>query len=186
VVTTNFNRRTPRPIGRGTPEDTTMIAPLVHSGLALLIASRLAATQVQAPGQCDDPLPIDPAVVTRKLNLKSFGGASQMGPVCHLTWEGGASPTLMIYGPTPMAELGKTFSSTKQAADEYAGESPKGVEPVPGVKGAYMVFDPATPNRRVFVEHGGKVYMIVSQDRVPVAVLAKAIVEENRGSHEAH
>lgn len=158
-----------------------MIAPLAHSGLAVLIVSRLAASQVLTPGQCDDPLPIDPAVVTGELNLKSFSGARQMGPVCHLSWEGGSGPTLMIYGPTPMAELGKTFSSTKQAADEYAGESPKGVEPVPGVKGGYMVFDPATPNRRVFVEHGGKVYMIVSQDRVPVAVLAKAIVQETRG-----
>jgi hypothetical protein len=49
-----------------------------------------------------------------------------------------------------------------------------------------MVFDPATPNRRIFVEHGGKVYMIVSQDRVPVAVLAKAIVQETRGSHAAY
>jgi hypothetical protein len=162
-----------------------MIAPLAHTGLAVVIASRLAATHVQAPGQCDDPLPIDPAVVTRELNLKSFGGASQMGPVCHLSWEGGSSPTLMIYGPTPMAELGKIFSSTKQAADEYAGESPKGVESVPGVKGAYMVFDPATPNRRVFVEHGGRVYMIVSLDRVPLAVLAKAIVQETRGTHAA-
>jgi hypothetical protein len=81
-----------------------------------------------------------------------------------------------------MAELGRTFTSTKQAADEYAGESPKGVESVPGVQGAYMVFDPATPNRRVFVKHGGKVYMIVSQDQVPVAVLAQAIVQETRGS----
>jgi hypothetical protein len=162
-----------------------MIAPLAHSGLALLIASQLVASHVQAPNQCEDPLPIDPAVVTREMNLKSFGGASQTGPVCHLSWEGGSNPTLMIYGPSPMAELGKTFSSTKQAADEYAGESPTGVEPVPGVKGAYMVFDPATPNRRVFVEHGGKVYMIVSQDRVPVAVLAKAIVQEVRGSRAA-
>lgn len=160
-----------------------MIASLAHSGMALLIASRLAATHVQAPGQCDDPLPIEPAVVTREMNLKSFAGASQMGPVCHLSWEGGSSPTLMIYGPTPMAELGKTFRSTKQAADEYAGESPKGAEPLPGVKGGYMVFDPATPNRRAFLEYGGKVYMIVSQDQVPLTVLAKAIVQETRDSH---
>jgi hypothetical protein len=38
----------------------------------------------------------------------------------------------------------------------------------------------------VFVEHGGKVYMIVSQDRVPVAVLAKAIVHETGGPHAAY
>jgi len=122
-------------------------------------------------------LPIDPAIVTQEMQLKAFGGADQMGPVCHLRWEGGSSPSLMIYGPTPIADLGQTFSSTKQAADQYAGESPKGVEPLPGVKGAYMVFDPKTPNRRVFVEYKGKVYMIVSQDRVPLPVLAKAVVQ---------
>jgi hypothetical protein len=88
----------------------------------------------------------------------------------------------MIYGPTPMADLGRTFSSTKQAADQYAGESPKGVEPLPGVKGAYMVFDPKTPNRRVSVEYKGKVYMIVSRDRVPLAVLAKAVVQSTSPS----
>jgi hypothetical protein len=145
--------------------------------LALLITSGLAISPAAARGQCDDPLPLDAAVVTREMKLKAFGGADQVGPVCHLRWEGGSSPTLMIYGPTPMADLGRTFSSTKQAADQYAGESPKGVEPLPGVKGAYMVFDPKTPNRRVFVEYKGKVYMIVSQDRVPLAVLAKAVVQ---------
>jgi hypothetical protein len=83
----------------------------------------------------------------------------------------------MIYGPTPIADLGRRFSSTKQAADQYAGESPQGVEPLPGVRGAYMVFDPKTPNRRVFVESKGKVYMIVSQDQVPLSVLAKAVIQ---------
>jgi hypothetical protein len=154
-----------------------MIAPFTHPLLALLIMSGLAVGPAPAPGQCDDPLPIDSAVVTQEMKLKAFGGADQMGPVCHLRWEGGSSPSLMIYGPTPMADLGRTFSSTKQAADEYAGESPKGVEPLPGVKGAYMVFDPTTPNRRVFVEYKGKVYMIVSQDRVPLTVLAKAVIQ---------
>jgi hypothetical protein len=153
-----------------------MIAPFTHSLLALLITSGLALNPAPAVGQCDDPLPIDPAVVTQEMKLKAFGGADQMGPACHLRWEGGSRPTLMIYGPTPMAELGRTFSSAKQAADQYAGESPKGAEPLPGVKGAYMVFDPKTPNRRVFVEYKGKVYMIVSQDRVPQAVLAKAVI----------
>jgi hypothetical protein len=151
-----------------------MIAPVTL--LVLLITSRLALNPAPAVGQCDDPLPIDPAVVTQEMKLKAFGGADQMGPACHLRWEGGSSPTLMIYGPTPMAELGQTFSSAKQGSDEYAGESPKGVEPLPGVKGAYMVFDPKIPNRRVFVEYKGKVYMIVSQDRVPLAVLAKAVI----------
>lgn len=158
-----------------------MTSSFAHPILALLIAGKLAATPAPDPGQCDDPLPIDPAIVTQEMKLKNFAGADQVGPVCHLRWEGGTSPTLMIYGPTPMAELGRTFSSTKQAADEYAGESPKGVEPLPGIKGAYMVFDPKTPNRRVFVKHKGKVYMIVSQDRVPLAVLAKAVIEDNAG-----
>jgi hypothetical protein len=151
-----------------------------QSLLTLLLGSGLMLVPARRQGQCDDPLPIDPAVVTRAMKLESFGGASQMGPACHLRWEGGSSPTLMIYGPTPMAELGRTFSSSRQAADQYAGESPKGVEPLPGVKGAYMVFDPSTPNRRVFVEYRKAVYMIVSQDRVPLAVLAEAI----RGASE--
>jgi hypothetical protein len=154
-----------------------MIAPFAYPVFALLIASGLAVTPALGLGQCDDPLPIDPAVVTREMKLKAFGGADQMGPACHLSWEGGSSPTLMIYGPTAIADLGQTFSSTKQAADQYAGESPQGVEPLPGVKGAYMVFDPNTPNRRVFVEYKGKVYMIVSQDRVQLAVLAKAVIQ---------
>ena len=154
-----------------------MTTPFASTVLALLMASRLAATPTPGPGQCDDPLPIDPGIVTQEMKLKTFARADQMGPACHLSWEGGSSPTIMIYGPTPMANLGRTFSSTRQAADEYAGESPKGVEPLPGVKGAYMVFDPKTPNRRVFVLFKGKVYMIVSQDRVPLTVLAKAVLQ---------
>jgi hypothetical protein len=152
-----------------------VITPVAYTMLPLLIAGRLAAAPAQ--GQCDDPLPIDPVVVTQEMKLTGFGRADQMGPACHLSWEGGSSPSLMIYGPTPMADLGHSFSSTKQAADEYAGESPKGVEPLPGVKGAYMVFDPTTPNRRVFVLHGGKVYMIVSQDLIPLVVLAKSVLQ---------
>jgi hypothetical protein len=41
-----------------------------------------------------------------------------------------------------------------------------------------MVYDPSTPNRRVFVEYRKKVYMIVSQDGVPVAILAKAVLQK--------
>lgn len=154
-----------------------MSAPFAHPAPALLALGLLTAPAGPGPRPCDDPLPIDPAVVTQELKLKSFGGSDQMGPVCHVRWEGGSSPSLLIYGPKAMAGLGHTFSSPKQAADQYAGESPEGVEPVPGVKGAYMVFDPKTPNRRVFVEHQGEVYMIVSQDQVPLAALAKAIVQ---------
>jgi hypothetical protein len=57
-------------------------------------------------------------------------------------------------------------------------QSPMGVEPATGVKGAYMVFDPKTPNRRVFVEYKGRVYMIVSQGQVPLPVLSKAVVQQ--------
>jgi hypothetical protein len=144
-----------------------MTALLVHAALALAI-----------PGQCDDPLPIDPAVVTREMQLKAFDGGNQAGPACHLSWQGGSGPTLMIYGPTALGDLGRRFSSARQGADQYAGESPKGVEPLPGVAGAFMVYDPGTPNRRVFVEYRKQVYMIVSQDRVPVAILAKAVLRQ--------
>ena len=153
-----------------------MISPL--SGAALLI---LAAAAPVPTADCDDPLPLDPAVITKEMNLKAFSGASQMGPVCHLSWEGGKGASLMIYGPTAMAGLGRKFTSPKQAADQYKGESPKGVEPVPGLINAYMVFDPKTPNRRVFVESGKKVYMIVSQDQVPLEVLARACRSASAG-----
>jgi hypothetical protein len=154
-----------------------MLRSLTSTVPFLLIASGWAFAPPPVLAQCDDPLPIDPGIVTWQMKLKGFSGAEQAGPACHLRWEGGSSPAIMVYGPTPMAELGQTFKSTREAADQYAGESPKGVEPVPGVKGAYMVFDPSTPNRRVFVEYGKKVYMIVSQDQVPLAVLARAILQ---------
>ena len=154
-----------------------MLVLFAQPVLALLIASGTTVHPAVRQSHCDDPLPIDPAVVTRQMKLTAFGGEDQAGPACHLKWVGGSGPTVMVYGPTPMAEMGRTFGSTKQAAQEYAGESPRGVEPVPGVKGAYMVFDPSTPNRRIFVEYGGKVYMIVSQDRVPLPVLAEAVIQ---------
>ena len=153
-----------------------MIPAVAYPIFALLIAAGHTATPAPALGPCEDPLPIDPAIVTREMKLQAFAGADASGPVCYARWEGGSSPALMIYGPTPMAELGRTFSSAREAADQYAGESPKGVEPLPGVKGAFMVFDPKTPNRRVFVKYKEKVYMLVSQDQVPPAVLAKAIL----------
>ena len=161
-----------------------MLRSLTSTVPSLLIASGLAFAPTPGLAGCDDPLPIDPAVVTREMKLKVFSGADQAGPACHLSWEGGSSPAIMVYGPTPMAELGRAFKSTREAADQYAGESPKGVEPVPGVKGAYMVFDPSTPNRRVFVEYRRKVYMLVSQDQVPLAVLAQAILQ-GTDSHTA-
>ena len=144
----------------------------------LLLATFLAASPAPRAGDCDDPLPIDPAVVTTEMKLEAFGGGNQLGPACHLRWKGGSHPGLMIYGPTAMADMGRKFMSTKQAADQYGGESPKGVEPVPGVPNGYMVFDPKIPNRRLFVEYKKKVYMMVSQDRIPLAILAKAVIQQ--------
>ncbi|HEX9893939.1 MAG TPA: hypothetical protein VGA78_08435 [Gemmatimonadales bacterium] len=139
----------------------------------------VAATRAAPPNPpCTDPLPIDPAVVTQQMKLQGFAGATQAGPVCHLSWQGGGGPSLLIYGPTGMAGLGQKFTSARQAADQYRGESPKGVEPLPGVANGYMVFDPKTPNRRLFVEFQKKIYMIVSQDQIPLAVLAKAIIQK--------
>lgn len=131
-----------------------------------------------ASAACTDPLPIDPAVVAKELGVNGFNGGSQAGPVCHLSWEAksGSAPSLLVYGPTWLDKLGQKFTSTKQAAERYKGESRKGVEPVPGLSNAYMVFDPKTPNRRVFVEHNNKVYMIVSADTVPLPTLAKAVL----------
>jgi hypothetical protein len=141
-----------------------------------LVLAGLAMVPAGGQTQCDDPVPIDIRLVTQELALKPFTGANQRNLVCHLTWEGESTSILMIFGPTWVAEEGHTFSSTKQAAAQYASESPNGAEPLPGVTGAYMVFNPATSTRRVFVEYGEVVYMIVSQDRVPVAVLAEAIL----------
>jgi hypothetical protein len=134
----------------------------------------LALAAVPAAAQCRDPLPIDPDVVTKQLKLKGFG-ASQAGPVCQLRWQGGSAPSMTIFGPTAMTVMGRKFTSAKEAAAQYRGESPKGVEPLPGVPNGYMVFDPKTPNRRLFVEHQKRVYMIVTQDPIAVDVLARAV-----------
>jgi len=128
-----------------------------------------------AAGECKDPLPIDADVVTKQLKLKAFVGATQVGPICQLAWEGKRAPTLMIYGPTALDGMGRKFTSAKEAAAQYSGESPKGAEPIPGVPGGYMVFDPKTPNRRLFVEYQKRVYMIVSQEQIPADVLAQAV-----------
>jgi hypothetical protein len=151
---------------------------LVHAASGLLVGVAALGAPQAASAACVEPLPIDPAVVTKELGLKGFTGASQAGPVCHLRWEAktGAGLSLLLYVPSWLEKLGQKFSSTKQAAERYRAESPKGVEPVPGLTNAYMVFDPKTPNRRVFVEHNKKVYMIVSGDTVPLATLAKAVL----------
>ena len=144
--------------------------------LHLLLAGPVAIAPADAGTACDDPLPIDTRVVTREMALESFVAAHQVGDVCYVWWDGGSSPILAILGPTSAAELGHSFSSAHRAAAEFAAESPTGAGPLPGAAGAYMVFDPTTLTRRVFVEYEGKVYMIVSRDQVPMAVLAKAIL----------
>jgi hypothetical protein len=143
----------------------------------LLLAAFFAASPAVAAADCKDPLPINPEVVTKQLKLKAFTGANQFGPVCQLAWAGPSSPTLMIYGPSAMAGMGRKFTSAKQAAEQYSGESPKGVEPLPGVGKGFMVFDPKTPNRRLFVEYQKQVYMIVSQDKIPVEIIAQAVIQ---------
>jgi hypothetical protein len=151
---------------------------LVDAAAGFFVGVAAHGAPQAAAAACADPLPIDPAVVTKELGLKGFTGASQAGPVCRLSWEAkaGAGPSLLVYGPTWLEKLDQKFSSTKQAAERYRAESPKGVEPVPALTNAYMVFDPKIPNRRVFVEHNKKVYMIVSGDTVPLATLAKAVL----------
>jgi hypothetical protein len=145
---------------------------------AAMLLGAVLGLQSAGAGQCKDPMPLDPDVITREMGFKAFSGANQFGPVCHLNWEAakGAGRSLLIYGPTAMAGLGQKFSSARQAAEHYQGESPKGVEPVPGIADAFMVFDPKTPNRRLFVEHRKKVYMINSDDRIPMATIAKAVI----------
>jgi hypothetical protein len=50
----------------------------------LLLAILLAASPAPAAGDCDDPLPIDPAVVTKEMKLDAFGGGDQSGPDVHV------------------------------------------------------------------------------------------------------
>jgi len=151
---------------------------LPQLGSAFLLVTVFAASRPSRAGPCDDPLPIDPQVVTKEMNLKAFRGAKPVGPACYLSWEGDSHPGIIIYGPAGLADVGRKFTSPKQAADQYAWEAPKGVEPVPGVTNGYMVFDPKIPNRRVFVEYKHQVYMIVSQDKVPLGILAKAVIQQ--------
>jgi len=154
-----------------------MTVSLARLGATLLLLNLPAGSPGSWVAACDDPLPIDPEVVTREMKLTGFRGTRALGPACRLSWEGGTQPGLLIYGPSSLADMGFKFSSPREAADHYAGEAPKGVEPLPGVPNGYMVFDPKIPNRRVFLEHKHKVYMIVSQDKVPLAVLAKAVIK---------
>jgi len=156
-------------------ENTTMLTS-AYSLLNLLLLGWVPMVEAAGHMDCDDPVPIDVRVITEGTRFRPFTGASGKYSVCYLGWEGEPMPPLVIFGPTWVAESGHTFSSPRQAAAQYAEESSKGVERLPGARGAYMVFDPATQTRRVFVEYGGMVYMIVSNDRVPLAVLAEGIL----------
>ena len=147
-----------------------------YSLLNLLLLGWVPTVGAAGHMECDDPVPMDIRVITKGTAFRAFTGANGKNSVCYLSWEGEPTPPLIIFGPTWVAESGHTFSSPRQAAEQYAEESSKGVEPLPGARGVYMVFDPATRTRRVFVEFGGMVYMIVSNDRVPLAVLAEGIL----------
>jgi hypothetical protein len=159
----------------------TWVMKHIAAAMTAVILLGVVDIWVAAAGQCEDPLPVNPEVITKEMGLKAFSGADQFGPGCGLNWEArnGQSPALLIYGPKSMAKLGQKFSSTtKEAADQYGGESPKGVEPVPGLANAYMVFDPKTPNRRIFIEYKKKVYMIVSGEKIPLATIVKSVLQQ--------
>jgi hypothetical protein len=159
----------------------TWVMKHIAAAMTAVILLGVVDIWVAAAGQCEDPLPVNPEVITKEMGLKAFTGADQFGPVCGLDWEArsGQGPALMIYGPKSMAKLGQKFSSTtKEAADQYGVESPKGVERVPGLANAYMVFDPKTPNRRIFIEYKKKVYMIVSGEKIPLATIVKSVLQQ--------
>lgn len=145
---------------------------------ALASIAALAPSAAQAR-DCDEPLPLDPAKVTQQMGFRSFDGTSQAGPMCALRWKDGkgASVSLLVYGPKALAAIAGEARTTKDVAQKYAGESPKGAEPIAGVKNGFTVFDPKTRNRRVIVEHGGKPYLInVTGESIPLEKLAAALV----------
>ncbi len=149
----------------------------VRSALVPLVV--LATIGAAAARDCDDPLPLDPAIVTQRMGFRSFEGPSQAGPMCALTWKdrSGASVSVLVYGPKALASLGGEARSAKDLAKKYAPESPRGAEPIPRVKNGFTVFDPKTRNRRILVEHGGKPYLInVTAEAIPLDKLAAALV----------
>lgn len=147
---------------------------------ALVALGAVAAIDGAAAAEsCDDPLPLDPAVVTSRMGFRSFDGPRQAGPVCALTWtdKSGASVSVLVYGPKALASLVGGAKSAKDLAKKYAPESPKGAEPIAGVKNGFTVFDPKTRNRRVLVEHGGRPYLInVTGEKIPLDALAAAVL----------
>jgi hypothetical protein len=160
-------------------------APLARALLFAASSALVPVSIVATPGgaaateSCDDPLPLDPAVVTQQMGFRSYDGPMQMGPMCMLSWKdrSGASVSLLVYGPKALASLAGDARSAKDLAKKYAGESPRGAEPISGVKNGFTVFDPKTRNRRVLVEHGGKPYLInVTAEKIPLDKLAPALV----------
>ena len=132
-----------------------------------------------AAGGCDEPLPLDPAIVTKQMGFRSFDGPRQAGPMCALTWtdKSGASVSVLVYGPKALASLAGEAKSAKDLAKKYAAESPKGAEPIGGVKNGFTVFDPKTRNRRILVEHRGRPYLInVTGEAIPLDKIAAALV----------
>lgn len=147
--------------------------------MVLAVGATVALPAGAAPGGCRDPLPLDPRALAAAMGWQSFQGASQFGPVCSASWEtkSGETVSLLIYGPTSLQSMGIPSGSPKAAADRYQGESPKGVEAVPGAEDVYTVFDPKTANRRVFVRYRGKVYMLnLTGEKITLAALVKALL----------
>lgn len=149
----------------------------VRSGFALVFL--VAGAAAAPPGGCDDPLPLDPAIVTKQMSFKSFERAMQAGPVCAVSWkdQGGRSVSVLVYGPKALSSMAGDAKSAKDLAKKYAGESPKGAEPIPGVRNGFTVFDPQTRNRRVIVEHGKKPYLInVTGEVIPLDKLKPSLL----------
>jgi hypothetical protein len=80
-----------------------MAVSLVQFGATLLFLGLSAGSPGTRVAACDDPLPIDPGVVTREMKLTGFRGTRALGPACRLSWEGGTQPGLLIYGPSSLA-----------------------------------------------------------------------------------
>ena len=151
--------------------------------MTLLLVSGAAPIQARAQGRCPDPVPVNIRIFTEEMQLQAYTGASQQDAVCYLSWEGESAPTLEIFGPTWFARHGQQFRSSEQAAAHYPPALPLEPEPMPGPSGAILVFDPFPPSRRVFLEFGGKVYMIVPHGLVPMAVLGEALL--GKGASQA-
>ena len=156
-----------------------MIASFAHPVLTLLIVSGLTTAPSPALGQCDGSVADRSSGCNTGDEAKGLRLARRGGPRLPPELGGRVEPEPPDIRPDTDGRPGawECVQLHEAGGRRVCRRVAEGVEPLPGVKGAYMVFDPKTPNRRVFVKYKGKVYMIVSQDQVPLAVLAKAVVQ---------